>query len=116
MRATEFITEDKQGNMPEVYAKALPQAGYTADFYDLYRLSMLIGRMPEETDDIDMYSWIDRTPYVGAYTAEEFEIVKKAAKKMGIPLGTHNASKSEEHEAVNTQSVAKPYKGYTGTT
>ena len=113
MRAREFITEAKQGDLPGTFAQAMPQAGYTADkYYDMYRLSMLIGRMPEAADDIDFYSWIGQTPYIGAYTDEEYEIIKKAAKKAGIPFGSHNPSKSEEHEAVNKQSITKPFKGY----
>jgi hypothetical protein len=116
MRAKEFITEDKHGDLPGTFAQALPNAGYTADkYYDMYRLSMLVGRMPEAADDIDFYSWIGQTPYIGAYSKEEYEIIKKAAKKAGIPFGTHVASDSAEHEAVNTKSIAKPFKGYKGT-
>lgn len=113
MRATEFITEAKQGDMPGTFAQSMTQAGYTADkYYDMYRLSMLIGRMPDNADDIDFYSWIGQTPYIGAYSKEEYEIIKKAAKKAGIPFGSHNPSDSMEHEAVNTQSTIKPFKGY----
>jgi len=75
-------------------------------------LSMLIGRMPDDADDIDFYSWIGQTPYIGAYSKEEYEMIQKAAKQVGIPFGTHVPSESKEHEAVNIKSITKPFKGY----
>ena len=109
--------KSKQGKMPDVYQDALPGAVFTTDrFYDLYRMAMIAARLPEDPADIDIYSWIGMSPYVGGYCEEEIEIAKNALKIMGADVGKHiERTGSREPEGVNTQSAIQPFKGYKGT-
>lgn len=111
------LAEDKVGKMHDNFQATLPGAVFTKDrFYDIYRMSMIAARIPEDPSDIDIYSWIGQSPYVGGYTEEEIEIAKKAFKAMGVPVGKHIArTGSTEPEGVNTQSPMQGFKGYKGT-
>ena len=111
------LDEAKQGRMPDTFKHSLPGAVFTTDrFYDLYRMAMIAARLPADPSDIDIYSWIGQSPYVGGYTQEEIEIAKKALKVMGADIGTHvKRTGSREPEGVYTQSPIKGFKGYKGT-
>ena len=111
------LDEAKQGKMSDTYQSTLVGGLFTTDrFYDIYRMSMIAARLPEDPSDIDIYSWIGQSPYVGGYTQEEIEIAKKALKVMGADIGTHvKRAGSHEPEGVYTQSPMKAFKGYKGT-
>ena len=111
----EILHEAKIGKMPRTYWEANPGAVYTRDkYYDMYRSSMIIARLPEDPSDIDPWSWINNTPMMVTYTPEEYEMAKKAFKYMGVPLGQHVPPGSDEPEAVNKNSPFKPFNGYKG--
>jgi len=111
----EVIAEAKTGKMPLNYWEANPGSVYTADkYYDMYRASMIIARLPEDPKDLDAHSWINNTPMMVTYTPEEFEMAKKAFAFMGIPFGQHVPPGSDEPSAVNKTSPFKPFKGYKG--
>jgi hypothetical protein len=115
-QAKEMISEAKTGKMPLNYWEANPGSVYTADkYYDMYRASMIIARLPEDPKDLDAHSWINNTPMMVTYTPEEFEMAKKAFAFMGIPFGQHVPPGSDEPGAVNKTSPFKPFKGYKGT-
>jgi len=115
-QAKEMISEAKTGKMPLNYWEANPGSVYTADkYYDMYRASMIIARLPEDPKDLDAHSWINNTPMMVTYTPEEFEMAKKAFNFMGIPFGQHVPPGSDEPGAVNKTSPFKPFKGYKGT-
>jgi hypothetical protein len=111
------LEEAKQGKMSDTYQSSLVGGLFTTDrFYDIYRMSMIAARLPEDPSDIDVYSWIGQSPYVGGYTEEEIEIAKKALKVMGADIGQHvKRAGSQELEGVNKQSPVKGFKGYKGT-
>lgn len=116
MRAKEFITEKKEGSINKSFADVNPGAVYTPDkYYDLYRVAMIMGRLPEKLEDVDAYSWIGMAPFIGTYTKEEYEMAKKAFAFMGVPFETHVKPGSKEPEGVNTESPMKAFKGYKGT-
>ena len=99
--------------MPLNYWEANPGSVYTADkYYDMYRASMIIARLPDDPTDIDPYSWINNAPMMVTYTPEELEMAKKAFKFLGIPMSTHVPPGSDEPDAVNKVSPFKPFKGY----
>jgi hypothetical protein len=115
-QAREVISEAKTGKMPLNYWEANPGSVYTADkYYDMYRASMIIARLPEDPKDLDAHSWINNTPMMVTYTPEEFEMAKKAFAFMGIPFGQHVPPGSDEPGAVNKTSPFKSFKGYKGT-
>jgi len=108
-------TGKRVGKMPLNYWGANPGSVYTADkYYDMYRASMIIGRLPEDPGDLDVYSWINNAPMLVTYTPEEFEMAKQAFKIMGVPMKTHVPPGSDEPGAVNKVSPFKPFKGYKG--
>ena len=111
------LEEAKQGKMSDTYQSSLVGGLFTTDrFYDIYRMSMIAARLPEDPSDIDIYSWIGQSPYVGGYTEEEIEIAKKALKVMGADIGQHvKRAGSQELEGVNKQSPVTSFKGYKGT-
>jgi hypothetical protein len=111
------LEEAKQGKMSDTYQSSLVGGLFTTDrFYDIYRMSMIAARLPEDPSDIDIYSWIGQSPYVGGYTEEEIEIAKKALKVMGADIGQHvKRAGSHELEGVNKQSPVQGFKGYKGT-
>lgn len=111
----EVLNETKVGKMPLNYWEANPGSVYTADkYYDMYRASMIIARLPEDPKDIDAHSWINNAPMMVTYTPEEYEMAKKAFAFMGIPFGEHVPPGSDEPSAVNKTSPFKPFKGYKG--
>ena len=72
MRASEFITETKRGKVLDAHAKVSPGAAFTLDgFQDLYRASQIMGRCPEDSFDIDPYSYVTNRPVIVTYTDEE---------------------------------------------
>jgi len=119
-QAKEIIAEAKVGKMPLNYWEANPGSVYTADkYYDMYRASMLMGRLSnkhsdEDFGDIDAYSWINNAPMLVTYTPEEYEMAKRAFAFMGVPMKAHVPLGSDEPAAVNKVSPFKPFKGYKG--
>lgn len=111
------LDEAKQGKMADTYQSSLVGGLFTTDrYYDIYRMSMIAARLPEDPADIDVYSWIGMTPYVGGYTEEEIEIARNALKVMGADVGEHvKRTGSHEPEGVNKQSPVQGFKGYKGT-
>jgi len=111
----EVLSEAKVGKMPLNYWEANPGSVYTADkYYDMYRASMIIARLPEDPKDIDPWSWINNSPMMVTYTPEEYEMAKKAFGFMGIPFGQHVPPGSDEPDAVNKVSPTTSFKGYKG--
>jgi len=116
----EVLSEARIGRMPLNYWEANPGSVYTADkYYDMYRASMLMGRLSTEQSnedfaDIDAYSWINNAPMMVTYTPEEYEMAKRAFAFMGVPMKMHVPPGSDEPSAVNKISPFKPFKGYNG--
>jgi hypothetical protein len=111
------LDEAKTGKMPDAFQSALVGGLFTTDrYYDLYRMAMIAARLPEDPGDIDTYSWIGMTPFVGGYCEEEIELARKALKLMGADIGEHvKRTGSHEPEGVYKQSPIKGFKGYKGT-
>lgn len=107
----------KVGKMSDSFQDALVGGLFTTDrYYDLYRMAMIAARLPDDPDDIDVYSWIGMTPFVGGYCEEEIELARKALKIMGADVGEHvKRTGSHEPEGVYTQSPMQGFKGYKGT-
>jgi len=113
MKASEFVVETKRGKVLDSQAKVSPGASFTLDRgLDLYRAASIMGRSPENADDIDPYSFITGLPMIVTYTDEEEKMVKDAFKKMGIPYSKHIERKSQEPDAVNNTSPVTGFKGY----
>jgi hypothetical protein len=113
MRAKDFIVETQRGKPLDAHAKVSPGAAFTLDgFGDLYRASQMMARCPDNSDDIDAYSYVTNRPMIVTYTDEEKEMVKAAFKKMGIDYHEHFPGGSEEPGAINNVSPAVSFKGY----
>jgi len=120
MRAREFIREDRNdvrrsGPLKSTYDLANPGAltGMDIDrYYDFYRASMLMGRAPDDLDNLDPASWINNAPYFGAYTEVEANKIRAAFKALKIKPRTLIEPGSLEHDEVNIESPLKGFKGY----
>jgi len=114
MKASEFIVETQRGKPLDAQVAVSPGAAFTIDgFYDLYRASMIMGRLPGNADDIDAYSFVTNRPMIVTYTDEEKLMVQQAFKKMGIPYSEHfGSTDSEEPSEVNTDSPVVSFPGY----
>ena len=113
MRATEFIAEIKRGKQLAAQVAVSPGAAFTLDgFQDLYRASAIMGRCPEDSFDIDPYSYVTNRPVIVTYTDEEKKMVKQAFKRMGINYEEHASSGSKEPDGINKQSLVIGFKGY----
>ena len=116
MRANDFLVEKAtRGKVPATLSAASPGArtsGRADRYYGLYRLSMLMGRYPENLDDIDLESAMGNKMYVSTYTQEEADMYSAACKAMGIPDNELIRGPSAEPEDTNKQSTIQPFKGY----
>ena len=122
MRANEFISEAKIGKISKrqqqatrglnVFSKKID----TYDrFYDLNRLMMAVASS-DGINPIEMNSesWVGKHNTTHPYTKEEQDMLKLAYKAAGLEYIdlNHGDMDSEELEQTNTQSIAKPFKGY----
>lgn len=113
MRASEFINESKRAKPLDAHSKVSPGTAFTTDgYHDLYRASGMMARCPEDSEDIDPYSFVTRRPMIVTYTDEEAEIVKDAFKRMGIDYQQEMEKGSKEPDAINTISPTQGFKGY----
>ena len=121
MRATEFITERKiakptqrQTNATRGLHKFRDPGGYDRT-YELNRIMMATacadGVNPIELD-AETYSGRYNTAH--PYTDIEAAMLKQAYKAVGSEMHdlNHGDNESRELESTNTQSIAKPFKGY----
>jgi len=122
MRAREFMLESKVGHITphqqqstrglNVFSKKLDSYDR---LYDLNRLMMAVacsdGINPVE---IDSESWVGKLNTAHPYTKEEQDMLKLAYKAVGLEYKDLNKGDltSKELESANTQSIAKPFKGY----
>jgi len=115
MRAKDFLVEKAtKGAVSPTHNFASPGAMTSnADrYYGLYRASLLMGRYPENMDDIDTESMMGNKMYVGTYTQVEAEMYKAACKALGIKGTEMIKGPSAEPPDTNTQSTVQPFKGY----
>jgi hypothetical protein len=121
MRATEFITEAKIGkitNRNQVSSKGLHKfrdENKADRVYELNRIMMAVA-VTDGTfvPDIDGESWAGRYDIAAPYTQEENDMLMMAYKATGSEFHDLNNGdlRSRELESTNTQSIAKPFKGY----
>lgn len=122
MRATEFVSEGKNGKISarqqqatrglNVFSKKIDSYDR---LYDLNRLMMAVassdGINPIE---MDAESWVGKHNTTHPYTKEEQAMLKLAYKAAGLEYNDLNNGDmdSEELLSTNTQSTVKPFKGY----
>ena len=122
MRATEFVSESKVGKISKrqqqstrglnIFSKHIDSYDR---LYDLNRLMMAVassdGINPIE---MDSESWVGKHNTAHPYTKEEQDMLKLAYKAADLEYKDLNNGDldSEELPNTNTQSIAKPFKGY----
>lgn len=120
MRASEFIAENRKGNLPKRLQQSTKGLNLFADNqfdrqYDLNRVMMAVacsdGVNPIE---MDQESWFGKNNTAHPYTKIEQDMLKMAYKAAGITYKdlNHGDLDSEELNSTNTQSTLKPFKGY----
>ena len=122
MRASEFISENKNGKISTQQQQAtrgLTVFSKKMDTYDrLYDLNRLM--MAVASSDgvnpikMDAESWVGKHNTAHAYTKEEQAMLNMAYKAAGLAHKDLNNGDmdSEELPDTNTQSIVKPFKGY----
>jgi fatty-acid desaturase len=122
MRANEFISEAKMGKISDhqqqatrglnIFSKKIDS--YDRN-YDLNRLMMAVASS-DGINPIEMpaESWVGKHNTAHAYTKEEQDMLILAYKAAGLEYIDVNKGDldSEELASTNTQSIAKPFKGY----
>ena len=122
MRAHEFVSESKNGHISKrqqqatrglnVFSKKIDSYDR---LYDLNRLMMAVA-CSDGINPIEMNaeSWVGKHNTAHPYTKEEQDMLKLAYKAAGLEYKDLNNGdlSSKELEEVNTQSIAKPFKGY----
>jgi hypothetical protein len=122
MRANEFISEAKMGKISDqqqqatrglnIFSKKIDS--YDRN-YDLNRLMMAVASS-DGINPIEMpaESWVGKHNTAHAYTKEEQDMLILAYKAAGLEYKDVNNGDmdSEELASTNTQSIAKPFKGY----
>ena len=122
MRANEFVVESKTGKVsaqqqqPTVGLNVFSKKIDSYDrIYDLNRLMMAVA-CSDGINPIEMpaESWIGKHNSAHPYTEEEQDMLKLAYKAAGLEYIDLNSGDldSEELKSTNTQSIAKPFKGY----
>ena len=122
MRAKEFVSEAKVGkisNQQQQATRGLNVFSKKIDsydrIYDLNRLMMAVASS-DGINPIDMpsESWVGKHNTAHPYTKEEQAMLKLAYKAAGLEyIDLNNGDMdSEELPDTNTQSIAKPFKGY----
>ena len=122
MRANEFISEPKMGKISKrqqqstrglnIFSKKIDS--YDRN-YDLNRLMMAVASS-DGINPIEMpaESWVGKHNTTHPYTKEEQDMLKLAYKAAGLEYIDLNNGDLDSEELVdtNTQSIAKPFKGY----
>jgi hypothetical protein len=122
MRATEFVFENKNGKISKrqqqatrglnVFSKKIDSYDR---LYDLNRLMMAVASSDGVNPIVmDAESWVGKHNTTHPYTKEEQDMLKLAYKAAGLQYKDLNNGDmdSEEVSDTNTQSIAKPFKGY----
>lgn len=123
MRASEFITEDTEGNADISKRKQFATRGlnifsdserWNTD-YTLNRIMMAVASTDGTfVPDIDEKSWIGKHKSAHPYTQEEQQMLKMAYKAAGAKYHDLNNGDmdSEEPPGGNTKSPVVSFKGY----
>jgi hypothetical protein len=83
--------------------------------YELNRIMMAVASADGTTPlEIDAETWSGRYNTAHPYTDIESKMLKQAYKAVGSDMEdlNHGDDESEELPDTNTQSIAKPFKGY----
>lgn len=122
MRAQEFITEHKKGQISKRLQNATVGLHTFVDnehadrVYELNRIMMAVA-MADGSDkplEIDSESWSGRNDVAAPYTKIENNMMKQAFKAIGSKHRDLNNgdTTSQEHPAVNITSPIQGFKGY----
>ena len=121
MRAREFISEAHPGKISKRLQSATRGLNTFSDGekwntdYTLNRV-MMAAACTDGTfvPDIDWKSWVGKSKTAHPYTKEEQEMLKMAYKAANAKWNDENSGDmdSEEHPAVNKESLIKGFKGY----
>jgi hypothetical protein len=122
MRATEFVTEMRQGKLSTRNRAATVGLNVFSDSeksnsdYTLNRVMMAVA-MADGSDapiKMDSKSWVGKKRAAFPYTEIEQQMLKQAFKAAGANYTdlNHGDMDSEEHPAVNTTSPMQGFKGY----
>jgi hypothetical protein len=121
MRATEFVTEDRVGEISKRNRYATvglhtfkDTAGYDR-VYELNRVMMAVASTDGTfVPNVDAESWVGRHNVSAPYTPEEHDMLKMAYKAIGSEFHdlNHGDNNSDEHPAVHTSSPVKAFAGY----
>jgi hypothetical protein len=122
MRANEFVSESKMGKISDHQQQATRGLNIFSKkidsydrLYDLNRLMMAVASS-DGINPIEMpaESWVGKHNTTHAYTKEEQDMLKLAYKAADLEyIDVNNGDMdSEELASTNTQSIAKPFKGY----
>jgi hypothetical protein len=122
MRATEFVFENKNGEISKrqqqstrglnIFSKKIDSYDR---LYDLNRLMMAVASSDGVNPIVmDAESWAGKHNTTHPYTKEEQDMLKLAYKAAGLQYEDLNNGDmdSEELSSTNTQSITKPFKGY----
>ena len=122
MRASEFISEAKVGKISKRQQQATRGLNIFSKkidsydrLYDLNRLMMAVASSDGVNPiKMDAESWVGKHNTTHPYTKEEQDMLKLAYKAAGLQYKDLNQGDmdSEELPDTNTQSIAKPFKGY----
>lgn len=120
MRATEFINEEKKGKLTPRQRFASKGVHVFSDTnydrsYDLNRVMMAVASTDGiSAPDMDGESWNAKYNTGHPYTQIEADMLKLAYGAVGVPFKdlNHGDLRSQELPSTNTQSIAKPFKGY----
>ena len=122
MRANEFISEAKIGKISKRQQQATRGLNIFSKkidsydrLYDLNRLMMAVASSDGINPIVmDAESWVGKHNTTHPYTKEEQAMLKLAYKAAGLEYKDLNQGDmdSEELPDTNTQSIAKPFKGY----
>jgi hypothetical protein len=121
MRASEFLTErtiahltKRQSSASRGMHKFRDPGGYDRT-YELNRIMMATACADGITPlELDAETWSGRYNTAHPYTDIESKMLKQAYKAVGSDMEdlNHGNDESEELPDTNTQSIAKPFKGY----
>ncbi len=121
MRASEFITEDKVGQVGHRRQQATVGLNRFRDpagaerVYELNRVMMAAAATDGTfVPEIDQESWAGRNNIATPYTKQEQEMLEKAFQAIGSDFEdlNHGDYRSQEVDAVNKISPVKGFKGY----
>ena len=114
MRAEEFIREARVLNKPKLdgsQSAAMPLThtypALNGHYYDMYKFGVAAAMSPDQEHDYAKNSFGPALLTL-SYTAADQEILKKAAKIMGVKSEKINSSHSEEQSNINATSPMKP--------